>query len=83
MFDGLRFCVPKFLGLLLYSRRHVNDVIGDFRPRPASASPITAKLLRCDWLGRIGLLLTPAVRHLAAHPFAAIGGITVRDGLVG
>ena len=25
------------LGLLRYSRRHVNDVIGDFRPRPASA----------------------------------------------
>jgi len=36
MFDGRRFCVPKFLGLLRYSRRHVNDVIGDFR-RPASA----------------------------------------------
>jgi len=25
------------------------------------------KLLRCDWLGRIGLLLTRAVRHLVAH----------------
>jgi len=25
------------LGLLRYSRRHVNDVIGDFRPRSASA----------------------------------------------
>jgi len=25
------------LGLLRYSRGHVNDVIGDFRPRPASA----------------------------------------------
>jgi len=42
MFDGRRFCVPKFLGLLRYSRRHVSDVIGDFRPgerrpRPASA----------------------------------------------
>ena len=49
----------------------------------ASAQPITAKLLRCDWLGRIGLLLTPAVRHLAAQTFAAIGGFTVRDGLVG
>jgi len=56
------------LGILRYSRRHVNAVIGDFRPRPASASPITAKLLRCDWLGRIGLPLTRAVRHLAAHP---------------
>jgi len=59
------------LGILRYSRRHVNDVIGDFRPRPASAKPITAKLLRCDWLGRIGLLLTRAVRHLAAHPFGS------------
>ena len=37
----------------------------------------------CDWLGRIGLLLTRAVRHLAAQTFAAIGGFTVRDGLVG
>ena len=27
------------------------------------------KLLLCDWLGRIGLLLTGAVRHLAAQPF--------------
>ena len=37
MFDGRRFCVLKFLRLLRYSRRHVNDVIADFRPRPASA----------------------------------------------
>jgi len=39
-FDGRRFCIPKF-SLLPYNRRHVNDVIGDFRPcflpRPASA----------------------------------------------
>ena len=28
-------------------------------------------LLRCDWLGRIGLLLTRPVRHLAAHPFGS------------
>jgi len=34
MFDGRSFCN---LGLLRYSRRHANDVIGDFRPRPASA----------------------------------------------
>ena len=34
-------------------------------------------------LGRIGLLLTRAVRHLAAQTFAAMGGFTVRDGLVG
>jgi len=34
MFDGRRFCILKFLGLLRYSRRHV---IGDRRPRPASA----------------------------------------------
>ena len=36
MFDGRRFCIPKFRSIR-YSRRHVNDVIGDFRPRPASA----------------------------------------------
>jgi len=33
--------------------------------------PITAKLLRCDWLRSIGLLLTRAVRHLAAQPFSS------------
>jgi len=36
-----------------------------------------------EWL-RCTLRLTRAVRHLAAHLFAAvIGGFTVRDGLVG
>ena len=59
------------LGILRYGRRHVNDVICDFRPRAASAKPITAQLLCCDWLGRIGLLLTGAVRHLAAQPFGS------------
>jgi len=29
------------------------------------------KLLRCDWLGRIGLLLTRAVGHLAALSFGS------------
>ena len=53
------------LGILRYSIPHVKDVTGDFRQRPASAEPITAKLLRCDWLCRIGILLTRAVRHLA------------------
>jgi len=28
-------------------------------------------LLRCDWLGRIGLLLTWAVRHLATQLFGS------------
>jgi len=36
MFDG-RFFAYRNLGLLRYSRRHVNDVIGDFLPRSASA----------------------------------------------
>jgi len=36
MFDGRRFCIPK-LRILRYSRRPVNDFIGDFRPRLASA----------------------------------------------
>ena len=31
----------------------------------------------------IGPLFTRAVRHLAAQTFAAIGGFTARDGLVG
>jgi len=82
MFDGRRFCISK-LGLLRYSRRHINDVIGDFRPRPASAQPITAKLLCCDWLGRIGLLLTRQSTILWRTLLAVIGGFTVRDGLVG
>ena len=30
---------------------------------------VTDDLLRCDWLGRIGLILTRAVHHLAAYPF--------------
>ena len=36
MFDGRRFAYQN-LGILRYSRWHINDVIGDFRPRPASA----------------------------------------------
>ena len=36
MFDGRRFFYQN-LGILRYSRLHVNDVIGDFRPRPPSA----------------------------------------------
>jgi len=32
---------------------------------------ITDDLLRCDWLGRIGLILTRAVRRLAAYPFGS------------
>jgi len=43
-------------------------IIGDLR-RPASAWPITAKLLRCDWLGRNRLIITRAVRHLATATF--------------
>ena len=55
------------LGILHYSRRHV---IGD-RRRPASAQPITSKLLRCDWLGRIRLITTQAVRHLESYSFGS------------
>jgi len=62
------------LGILHYSRRHV---IGDLR-RPASAQPITSKLLRCDWLGRIRLITTQAVRHLESYSFGSDGGFTFR-----
>jgi len=36
IFMGAGFAYRN-LCILRYSRRHVNDVIGDFRPRPASA----------------------------------------------
>ena len=32
---------------------------------------ITDDWLRCDWLGRIGVIVTRAVRHLAAYPFGS------------
>ena len=32
---------------------------------------ITDNLLRCGWLGRIRLITTRAVRHLAAYPFGS------------
>jgi len=32
---------------------------------------ITNDLLRCNWLGGIGLIVTRAMRHLAAYPFGS------------
>ena len=67
---GAGFVYPN-LGILRYSRLHV---IGD-RQGLALALPITAKLLRCDWLGRIRLIITWAVRDLAITTFVNGGFI--------
>jgi len=72
----------------LFSPNRIKDFLLRFYVTADDTSFMTSlviadTLLWRDWLGRIGLLLTRAVRHLAAQILAAIGGFTVRDGLVG